>query len=237
MSAADAALERVLERSRSRGFLGPGSVRVHVEHGRGFAAGVPHAPARALDLGSGGGVPGLVLAATWPDCELVLLDAGQRRCEFLAEAVDELGLGERVRVVRGRAEAAGRDPALRGRFDAVVARGFGPPAVTAECGAPFLHVGGRLVVSDPPVDGEGRSGSAPPRPAEPGDLPGDDVAAASSPAAAPSERWPSAGVALLGLAVDAAWDRPFHYHSLVLERPCPDRYPRRDGMPAKRPLF
>jgi 16S rRNA (guanine527-N7)-methyltransferase len=182
-------------------------------------------------------VPGLVLAGEWPHCEFVLLDAGQRRCAFLVEAVDELGLGDRVRVVRGRAEAAGRDPALRGRFDAVVARGFGPPAVTAECGAPFLHVGGRLVVSDPPVDGEGRSGSAPSRAADPGAPRGETDASTGPSAAAPSERWPRAGVAQVGLAIEAAWEQPFHYHSLVLEEPCPDRYPRRDGVPAKRPLF
>ena len=48
----------------------------------------------------------------------------------------------RVRVVRARAEVAGRDAALRGRFDVVVARGFGPPAVTAECAAPLLSLGG-----------------------------------------------------------------------------------------------
>jgi len=53
-------------------------------------------------------------------------------------------------VDQARAEALGRDVAERGRYEAVVARGFGPPAVTAECGAPFLSVGGRLLTSEPP---------------------------------------------------------------------------------------
>ena len=149
-----AAVESVLARSRSLGFLGPGSLRVQVEHALGFAAGpvgaAGVAPRRVLDLGSGGGVPGLVLAPAWPDTEVVLMDAVARRAAFLESAVATLGLGVRVRVVRARAEAAGRDAALRGHFDVVVARGFGPPAVTAECAAPFLVLGGEVAGQRPP---------------------------------------------------------------------------------------
>ena len=221
-----AAIESVLARSRSLGFLGPGSVRVQVDHALGFAAGPvgtgDRAPRRVLDLGSGGGVPGLVLAHAWPVAEMVLLDAGARRGEFLESAVAELGLADRVRVVRARAVSAGRDGCLRGRFDVVVARGFGAPGVTAECAAPFLEVGGRLLVSDPPVEGEGE--------------PGPSDANASSTAQAP-ERWPASGLDLVGLVVEQIWAVPYHYRSLLLTRPCPDRYPRRDGVPAKRPLF
>ena len=209
----EAALDAVLERSRSLGYIGPGSVRVQADHARGFAAGLTEAPRRFLDLGSGGGVPGLVLALHWPDSRAVLLDASARRCAFLAEAADELGFGSRVSVVRSRAEEAGRRDGLRGEFDAVVARSFGPPAVTAECAAPFLVVGGRLVASEPPGDDDGSTG-APPAP-----------------------RWPAKGLARVGLASEAAWTEPFHYRSFVLERPCPDEFPRRDGVPAKRPLF
>ena len=193
-----------LERSQRSGFLGPGPVTEHVTHARGFAAGLDEPPARFLDLGSGGGVPGLVLALAWPSASAVLLDAGERRADFLREAVGRLGLGERVEVVRGRAEELGRAPELRGAFDLVVARAFGPPAATAECGAPFLRVGGKLVVSEPP---------------EPGD------------------RWPADGLAQLGLARGLSWRAPHAYQSLVQIEACPDRYPRRVGRPAKRPLF
>jgi 16S rRNA (guanine527-N7)-methyltransferase len=55
-----------------------------------------------------------------------------------------------MRVAGARAEVLGRQPGERGRHQAVVARGFGPPPVTAECGAPFLEVGGRLLTSEPP---------------------------------------------------------------------------------------
>ncbi len=147
---------------------------------------------------------------------------GARRGEFLESAVAELGLAARVRVVRARAESAGRDAALRARFDVVVARGFGAPAVTAECAAPFLEVGGRLLVSDPPVEGEGGSGPS---------------GAGSSATAQAPERWPASGLDLVGLVVEQTWAVPYHYRSLLLTRPCPDRYPRRDGVPAKRPLF
>ncbi len=201
----------VLERSRSLGFLGPGSLRVQVEHARGFAAGgedaPPAPPARFVDLGSGGGVPGLVLAGLWRESECVLLDAAARRCEFLAEAVRELGWEGRIEVVRARAEEAGREPALRATCDLVVARSFGPPAVTAECAAPFLVETGRLTVSEPPEPPLG-----PPR-------------------------WPAAGLAELGLAAGPEWRVPFHYRSFVQVASCPDRYPRRVGVPAKRPLF
>lgn len=209
----DTRLIEVLERSRGLGFLGPGSVRVHVGHAAGFAAGIEQAPVQFLDLGSGGGVPGLVLARRWPESRAVLLDARERRCGFLREAVRDLDLGERVVVVWARAEEAGHRDYLRGVFDVVVARGFGPPAVTAECGAPFLRVGGMLAVSEPPEDG--------------------DVGA--SPNA--SDRWAATGLARLGLAVGRAWTDGYRYQALDQVEPCPARYARNPGVPAKRPLF
>jgi 16S rRNA (guanine527-N7)-methyltransferase len=210
-----------LERSQRLGFLGPGSVEVHLDHARGFAAGVSAPPARFLDLGSGGGVPGLVLATMWPDASAVLLDAGERRCAFLQEAVGRLGLDARVTVVRQRAEEAGHVPALRATFDLVVARSFGPPAVTAECGAAFLRVGGRLVVSEPPLTSHDD---------------GDRGADPSGPEPRPS-RWPADRLALLGLAPESAWYEPYSYQALLQSEPCPPRYPRRVGTLAKRPLF
>ncbi len=54
----------------------------------------------------------------------------------------------------GRAEEIGHESRARFRFDAVVARGFGPPATTVECGAPLLRPGGRLVISEPPEERE-----------------------------------------------------------------------------------
>jgi 16S rRNA (guanine527-N7)-methyltransferase len=203
-------LDEVLGRARELGFLGPGPIEGHVAHSHGFAAaaGAPP-PARAADLGSGGGVPGLVLAVIWPDSVLTLIDASQRRTAFLVAAVEALGLGDRVAVVRGRAEEIGRDAAHRGRYDAVVARGFGSPPVTAECAAPLLREGGRLVVSEPPDE---------------------------------TDRWDLDGLAQLGLdggariGVSVAGGVA-HFRTFRAMTTCPDRYPRRTGIPGKRPLW
>jgi len=121
-----------------------------------LAGALAHAPATALDLGSGGGVPGLVLALAWPSSRWILLEANGRRARFLAHAIGELGLVDRTAVWARRAEALGRDGARRSQCDLVVARGFGPPGMTAECGAPFLRIGGVLAVSEPPGGDPGR---------------------------------------------------------------------------------
>jgi 16S rRNA (guanine527-N7)-methyltransferase len=143
----------------------------------------------------------------WPASSWVLLDSAERRCAYLVEAVERMAIGDRVAVVRQRAEEAGREPALRSAFDLVVARSFGPPAVSAECAAPFLRVGGRFVMSEPPLDD-------------------------------PPDRWPTAGVAQLGLArTDSPPEARHHFAAFTQQTLCPDRYPRRTGMPAKRPLF
>jgi len=143
----DESLRFVLERSRSLGFLGTGPIVDHVAHAQPFVAAVEQAGS-VLDLGSGGGLPGLVIAHRWPDLDLVLLDAQERRCAFLRWAVNHLG-ATKCRIVQGRAEILGGTE-LRGSFDVVVARSFGAPAMTAECGGAFLRVGGKLIVSEPP---------------------------------------------------------------------------------------
>jgi 16S rRNA (guanine527-N7)-methyltransferase len=156
-----------------------------------------------VDLGSGGGLPGLVLALAWPESAWVLLDSHQRAVTFLEETVGELGLAGRVDIVRARAEEYGRGDG-RGRAALVVARGFGAPAVTAECAAPLLAVGGRLVVSEPPEA---------------------------------EDRWPADGLAPLGLRPERLVNIGARFQVLVQGEPCPVAYPRRTGVPSKRPLF
>jgi 16S rRNA (guanine527-N7)-methyltransferase len=140
----------------------------------------------------------------WSSTEFVLLDSNERRTVFLQVAIDRLGVAGRVRVVRGRAEVIGHDDAHRGTYDLVVARGFGPPAVVAECAAPLLRVGGLLVTSEPPGD---------------------------------VERWDDQGLARLGLVGDGFIATPYRYHRCRLTEPCPATYPRRVGVPARRPLW
>lgn len=140
----------VLERARTVGFLGPGPLRAQVEHAAAFTAALPPHARRLVDLGSGGGLPALPVLLARPDLEGVLIEAMHKRATFLAWAVGRLALSERVSVRRERAEVAGHAPGLRGTADVVTARGFAPPAVTAECAVGFLRLGGVLIVSEPP---------------------------------------------------------------------------------------
>src|SRR5206468_8873657 len=107
---------------------------------------------RVLRLGRGGGIPGRGVATHRPELKLTLLEASERACRFLREAVVEHGWND-VTVIEARPEEAARRSDLRETYDAVVARSFGPPPVTAECAVGFLRPGGQLVVSEPPDDG------------------------------------------------------------------------------------
>jgi 16S rRNA (guanine527-N7)-methyltransferase len=151
-----AALEALLTEARTRGFVGPGAIESHVAHAEAWAAVLAREPGPFLDLGSGAGLPGLVLALERARDHATLLDANDRRTAWLAHAVDELGLADRVEVRRGRAETVGREPRLRERYALVVARSFGGPAETAECASGFARLGGIVSVSEPPTADEGR---------------------------------------------------------------------------------
>jgi 16S rRNA (guanine527-N7)-methyltransferase len=93
-----------------------------------------------LDVGSGAGLPGIVLAIARPDLSLVLVEPLARRCDFLVEAVDALGLGGRVEVVRCRAEEYPGEPA-----DVVTARAVAPLDRLAGWCLPLTRLGGRLL--------------------------------------------------------------------------------------------
>ncbi len=148
------ALGAALEVARHAGALGPGPVEPHIEHARGFAdvaevvLGRP--PALFTDLGSGGGLPVLVLLDAWPDARGVLIESSVRRAALLERLTGELGWQSRVDIRVERAEVAARDASLRERAPLVTARSFGPPAVTAEMATGFAAVGGIVVVSEPP---------------------------------------------------------------------------------------
>jgi 16S rRNA (guanine527-N7)-methyltransferase len=205
----DSLLVEILEDAQRRGFLGPEPVVHHLDHSRALADAIGGSADKFLDLGSGAGVPGLALALAWPEAHGVLLDSQQRRCSFLERAIERLGLLDRLEVVCGRAEELARRPDLRGRFDLVVARAFGRPAVTAECSVGFLRGGGRLVVTEPP---EGTS-----------DLP---------------ERWPDDAVRRLGYEpATSLRSGTTGAVVLVTAGSVDERWPRRVGRPTKSPLW
>jgi 16S rRNA (guanine527-N7)-methyltransferase len=126
-----------------RGLVGPREVgRLWERHLVNSAAVVPFLPetGRIIDVGSGAGLPGVVIAAMRPDAEVVLLEPMERRTDWLTEVVGELGLGN-VRVVRGRAED--QVGSLVG--DAVTARAVAALDKLYGWTLPLLRVGGRLV--------------------------------------------------------------------------------------------
>jgi len=201
-----------LTRSFELGFLGSMPIDGQIDHALGFVAileEIHHGPPNSvIDLGTGGGVPGLVLISCWPTSRVVLIDANERRTLFLEETLAAWPTSANAEVVRGRAEELGRDEGLRERFDAVTSRSFGIPSLTAECGSSFLCGGGQLVVSEPPDS-------------------------------TTKDRWPEEGLQLVSLvqAESVRSSVGFGYQILTKTSPIEDRYPRRVGIPAKRPLF
>jgi 16S rRNA (guanine527-N7)-methyltransferase len=105
------------------------------------ARGVPD----LLDLGSGGGFPGLPLAIALPRMRTLLVDSVGKKARFLATVVDALELRPRVAVAATRAETLAADPHHRGRWSTVAVRAVGPLAELAELGLPLLAPGGILV--------------------------------------------------------------------------------------------
>lgn len=98
---------------------------------------------RFLDVGSGAGQPGLVWAILWPEVRADLLEARMRRVQFLRETADVLGL-KNVNVLEGRAETVGRLATARGSYDVATARALAPMPVLLELTLPFVRVGGSV---------------------------------------------------------------------------------------------
>jgi len=129
-----------------RGLLGPREVpRLWQRHLLNCAviAEVFEPEARIVDIGSGAGLPGVAVALVRPDLRFELVESLQRRTEFLHEVVEDLGLGDRIRVVRGRAEDR---PVVEkvGRADYVTARAVAPLDRLVRWSFPLLARGGRL---------------------------------------------------------------------------------------------
>lgn len=124
------------------GLIGPREAqRIWERHVLNSLAVAGFVPPRAAvaDVGSGAGLPGIPLALARPDLKITLLEPLERRARFLGLAVDRLGLGERVHVVRARAEEH------RGRYDAVTCRAVAPLPRLLGWTVPLFQPGGRLV--------------------------------------------------------------------------------------------
>jgi 16S rRNA (guanine527-N7)-methyltransferase len=172
-------------------------------------AGVLASP--AIDIGAGAGFPGLPMRIARPDLTLSLIEATGKKAAFLESLVKRLGL-DGVTVVRARAEELARDEAHRAAYQLALARAVAPLPTLVELALPFLRLGGYLATP---------KGSAAPQ----------EVADAAGALQACGGR-----VELLQpLDIGGAGPVP----TLVLVRKVaetPDRYPRRPGIPTKRPL-
>ena len=161
---------------------------------------------RIVDLGSGAGLPGLVLAIARPDAEVVLVESVGKKCSWLERTLEGLGL-ENVRVACARAEELDEAP-----FDVVTARALASLPVLCEYAAPLLREGGSLVAWKAAVSAEEEAGGL--HAAEVLGLERVEVRAVEPYRG--SER------------------RTLHVFRKV--GPTPAGYPRRPGMAAKRPL-
>ena len=147
-------LVETLREAQRFGFFGGGDIVEAVEHARSFveAIGPLSVGARLVDLGSGGGLPGLVLADIYRDNPVLLLDRRQKRTDFLERACRRLGYGH-VTVMVADVRRLIDDVRFGSteRFDAVTARGFGPAAFTLRTAVALCRPDGRIVISEPPA--------------------------------------------------------------------------------------
>lgn len=165
---------------------------------------------RVIDVGSGAGFPGLVLRILSPDMELCLVESISKKTQFLSHIVQVLGL-KKVSVVTARAEKLGQDPQFREQYDWAVARALAKLPVLLEYLLPLVKVGGYVLAQ------KGKTAF--------GEI---DVA--------------KNALSMLGGKVEEVIPiniPGLEERSLVIIKKIaetPQKYPRREGMPGKRPL-
>ena len=163
---------------------------------------------RLVDVGSGGGLPGLPLKIVHPDLEVTLIEADQSKAAFLVQAAARLGL-RGVEVVAMRAEDAGHDPRYRESFDVAVARALAPLPTLVELCLPLVRVGGRLLAQKTDREDAARAERAI-----------DVLGGLLEPAVPAPSAVRESGIVVIVRKV----------------RPTPAEYPRRPGVPARKPL-
>lgn len=167
--------------------------------------------ARVADVGSGAGLPGIPFAILLPECHVVLIEATGRKAGFLRGAAGILEL-PLLEVVSERAETLGRNPAHRETFDLVISRAVAVLPALAELCLPLLRVGGTMAA-----------------------LKGSRAAAEASAAARAVALLGGGPIVLAPAPVPGGLDSLSV--ALVLKTsPTPEQYPRRPGIPGKRPL-
>ncbi|MDX1972614.1 MAG: 16S rRNA (guanine(527)-N(7))-methyltransferase RsmG [Candidatus Sumerlaeia bacterium] len=168
-------------------------------------------PDELLDVGSGAGLPGIIYALYWTDCDVTLLESNKKRIEFLEEVIAALEL-DNCKILEGRAETHAHELKWRERFDLVTSRAVAPLPIALELCLPYLALEGYMLTF---------KGSN------------------------PAEEIKDAEFALSKLGGGSVEVRSYHAAPTESKRNAlwikkvgltPDRYPRREGIPAKRPL-
>jgi 16S rRNA (guanine527-N7)-methyltransferase len=144
-------LEDVLGTAQRLGTLGALPIPDVIAHSRQFVDALEDITGSVMDIGTGAGVPGLIIAVDRPDLTLVLTDRREARMDALARGVTAMGIRDRVKVLTADVAVLGHSPEHAGAYDAVVCRGFASPEVTATLARPLLKNGGTLIVSEPPT--------------------------------------------------------------------------------------
>jgi len=168
--------------------------------------------ARVIDVGTGAGFPGLPLKIVCPRMRLTLLEATGKKVTFLEHIVGVLGLHE-VEVIHGRAEELGRDPAHREQYDWALARAVVEMPTLAEYLLPLVRVGGAMLAQK----GEGAAIEV--------------QASDAATNALGGEVRHLLPLELRGIAETR--------YLVVIDKVAatPEKYPRRPGMPKKRPIM
>ena len=185
------------------------SLTCHLDGWLGEAA---QPPIRLLDLGSGAGFPALPLAIVYPQLQILAVDATRKKTEYIARTAARLRLSQ-VQALAGRAESLGRDPAHREQYQRVVTRAVATLPVLAELALPLLEIGGLLI-------------------AQKGHLTPEEQEAGRRAAAELGGELFHVKHFALPITGDP--------RSLVVMRKLestPAKYPRREGVPGKHPLF
>ena len=145
-----AALEPVLLAAQKIGALSGAPIKQIIGHALWFAKAIPKSAKRVIDLGSGAGVPGLIVAFDRPELELVLVDRRSGRTDSLTRSVLALNLGNRISVKCSEINDLARDNKFFKQFDAAISRGLGPPLETLRLSRDLVKPGGVVIVSEPP---------------------------------------------------------------------------------------
>jgi len=151
-----AALEPVLSAAQKIGALSGAPIEQIISHALWFARAIPGSARRVIDLGSGAGVPGLIVAFDRPELELVLVDRRSGRTDALTRSVLALNLGSRVSVKCSEIDALVRDGNFYKQFDAAISRGLGPPLETLRFSRDLVKPGGVIIISEPPPTTQSR---------------------------------------------------------------------------------